>query len=41
MKETISKILGNKMFKAGTMSLMATVITRTINLISVPIFRGC
>ena len=38
MKETINKILGNRIFKAGTMSLIATVLTRAINLISVPIF---
>lgn len=38
MKETMTKVFGNRIFKVGSMSLIATVFTRAINLISVPIF---
>lgn len=38
MKDKIQQIFNNKIFRAGSMSLMATVLTRAINLISVPIF---
>lgn len=38
IKQPIKKFLETRLFKTGAMSLMATVLTRAINLVSVPIF---